>query len=114
MQAAKAESVKDYDTALDYYNKALQAEPNNTEYKLKAARARFEAAQWHVDQGRRFREQCQPGTGAGGIPQGADDRSIQRRGAAGSASHDGRDQRQERDRRRTVPASGRHRQKSPS
>ena len=52
----KAESVKDYDTALDYYNKALQASPDNTEYKLKAARARFEAAQWHVDQGRRFRQ----------------------------------------------------------
>jgi general secretion pathway protein D len=54
----KAESLKDYDTALDYYNKALQASPNNTEYKLKAARARFEAAQWHVDQGRRFQEQA--------------------------------------------------------
>jgi general secretion pathway protein D len=55
---AKAESVKDYDTALDYYNKALQTAPNNTEYKLKSARARFEAAQWHVDQGRRFRDQA--------------------------------------------------------
>jgi len=54
---AKAESLKDYDTALDYYNKALQTAPNNTEYKLKAARARFEAAQWHVDQGRRYRDQ---------------------------------------------------------
>jgi len=53
----KAESLKDYDTALDYYNKALQASPNNTEYKLKADRARFEAAQWHVDQGHRFRDQ---------------------------------------------------------
>src|SRR5579863_6174544 len=53
----KAEALKDYDTALDYYNKALQASPNNTEYKLKAARARFEASQWHVDQGRRFQEQ---------------------------------------------------------
>jgi general secretion pathway protein D len=55
---SKAESLKDYDTALDDYNKALQASPNNTEYKLKAARARFEAAQWHVDQGRRFRDQA--------------------------------------------------------
>src|SRR6267143_1172119 len=55
--ARKAESLNDYDTALVNYNKALQAEPNNTEYKLKAARARFEAAQWHVDQGRRLREQ---------------------------------------------------------
>lgn len=53
----KAESLKDYDTALDYYNKALQASPNNTEYRLKADRARFEASQWHVDQGRRFRDQ---------------------------------------------------------
>ncbi len=47
----KAESTKDYDSALENYNKALRAEPNNTEYKMKAARARFEAAQWHVDQG---------------------------------------------------------------
>src|SRR5882672_7628259 len=54
----KAESLKDYDTALDYYNKALQTSPNNTEYKLKAARARFEAGQWHVDQGRRLRERA--------------------------------------------------------
>ncbi len=54
----KAEALKDYDTALDYYNKALQASPNNTEYKLKAARARFEAGQWHVDQGRRFKDQA--------------------------------------------------------
>ena len=54
----KAEALKDYDTALNEYNKALQSAPNNTEYKLKAARARFEASQWHVDQGRRFREQA--------------------------------------------------------
>src|SRR5438045_2359239 len=53
---SKAESIKDYDTALDEYNQALQAKPNNTEYKLRAARARFEAGQWHVDQGRRLRD----------------------------------------------------------
>jgi len=53
----RAEALHDYDTALDYYNKALQTSPTNTEYQLKAARARFEAAQWHVDQGRRIREQ---------------------------------------------------------
>jgi general secretion pathway protein D len=53
----KAESLNDYDTALDHYNKALQASPNNTEYRLKAARARFEAGQWHVDQGRKMRDQ---------------------------------------------------------
>ena len=53
----KAESLNDYDTALDHYNKALRASPNNTEYKLRAARARFEAGQWHVDQGRKLRDQ---------------------------------------------------------
>src|SRR6202790_1729553 len=53
----KAESLNDYDTALQNYNQALQADPNNTEFKLKAARARFEASQWHVDQGRHLREQ---------------------------------------------------------
>jgi general secretion pathway protein D len=58
--AAKAESLNDYDSALQHYNNALRAEPNNTEYKLKAARARFEAGQWHVDQGRRLRGQANP------------------------------------------------------
>jgi general secretion pathway protein D len=53
----KAEAINDYDTALEHYNNALRAEPTNTDYKLKAMRARFEAAQWHVDQGRRLREQ---------------------------------------------------------
>jgi len=54
----KAEALNDYDTALDHYNKALQSSPNNTEYRLRAARARFEAGQWHVDQGRHLRDQA--------------------------------------------------------
>jgi general secretion pathway protein D len=53
----KAESLNDYDTALENYNQALRSDPNNTEFKLKAARARFEASTWHLDQGRRLREQ---------------------------------------------------------
>jgi general secretion pathway protein D len=57
---ARAESLKDYDTALANYDKALQSAPNNTEYKLRAARARFEAGQWHVDQGRRLRDEGNP------------------------------------------------------
>lgn len=51
---AKAEALNDYDTALANYDKALQSAPNNTEYRLRAARARFEDGQWHVDQGRRL------------------------------------------------------------
>jgi general secretion pathway protein D len=53
----KAESLNDYDTALENYNKALRADPNNTEFKLKAARARFEASTWHLEQGQRLRDQ---------------------------------------------------------
>ncbi len=53
----KAESLSDYDTALENYNKALRADPNNTEFKLKAARARFEASTWHLEQGQRLRDQ---------------------------------------------------------
>ena len=49
--------MKDYDTALDEYNKALAQSPNNTEYKLKAARARFEAGAMARGQGRGLREQ---------------------------------------------------------
>jgi general secretion pathway protein D len=56
----KAESVKDYDTALDEYNKALRSQPNSVEFQLKADRARFEAGQWHVDQGRRLLQQNNP------------------------------------------------------
>ena len=57
-QGTRAESLQDWDTALEHYNNALRADPNNTEYKLKAARVRFESGQWHVGQGRRLREQA--------------------------------------------------------
>lgn len=58
-QGKKAESINDYDTALAHYNKALQSDPQNTEYKLKMDQMRFEASQWHVEQGRKLREQSQ-------------------------------------------------------
>ena len=58
-QGKKAEGINDYDTALAHYNKALQSNPQNTEYKLKMDQMRFEAAQWHVDQGRKLRDQGQ-------------------------------------------------------
>lgn len=54
----KAEAVNDYDTALDHYNQALKADPTNVEYKLRATQARFQAAQFHVEQGRKLREQA--------------------------------------------------------
>jgi len=50
-QGKKAEALQDYDTALIHYNRALMADPLNPEYKLKATRLRYEAAQYHVEQG---------------------------------------------------------------
>ena len=55
-QGKKAEAVNDYDSAVVYYDRALKADPLNTEYKLKLTRMRFEAGQYHVDQGRKLRE----------------------------------------------------------
>lgn len=51
-----AELLKDYDTALVHYERALKANPRNVEYKLKATRLRFEAAQFHVTQGQKLRD----------------------------------------------------------
>jgi general secretion pathway protein D len=55
-QGLKAEEIKDYDTALLYYQRALREDPTNTEYKLKTARLRFEAANYHLSQGEKFRD----------------------------------------------------------
>ncbi len=52
----RAEALKDYDTALVHYERALKADPLNTEYKLKAARIRFEAGQAHLRQGQKLRD----------------------------------------------------------
>lgn len=51
-----AELLNDYDTALVHYERALRADPRNVEYKLKATRLRFEAGQFHVQQGQKNRE----------------------------------------------------------
>jgi general secretion pathway protein D len=52
----KAEALQDYDTALVHYERALRADPQNAEYRLKATRLRFESAQWHVNQGQKYRD----------------------------------------------------------
>jgi general secretion pathway protein D len=47
----KAETLEDYDTALVNYQRALRIDPSNAEYKLRTVRMRFEAGQFHVEQG---------------------------------------------------------------
>ncbi len=52
----KALQVKDYDSAVDYYGKALAADPNNPFYRIKLNDARFEAGQLHLHQGLKLRD----------------------------------------------------------
>ncbi|MHB8756379.1 MAG: cohesin domain-containing protein [Candidatus Acidiferrales bacterium] len=49
----KAEIAGDYDTAFIAFNKALKSDPGNADYKLHAIRSRFEAGQFHVEQGQK-------------------------------------------------------------
>lgn len=53
----KAESLQDYDTALVHYERALRAEPANAEYKLRETHMRFEAGQFHLEQGEKALKQ---------------------------------------------------------
>jgi general secretion pathway protein D len=52
----KAESLKDYDTAVQYYQKALDADPYNASYRIKVNQLRFEAGEFHVKQGLKLRD----------------------------------------------------------
>ena len=54
--AKKAELVKDYDTALEHFERALQADPSNTMYRLDATRVRFETSLAHVRAGQKQRD----------------------------------------------------------
>jgi tetratricopeptide (TPR) repeat protein len=55
-EGKKAEAIHDYDTAVVHYDRALKANPTNTEYQLKLDRMRFEAGQYHVGQGQKLRD----------------------------------------------------------
>ena len=46
-QGRKAETLKDFDAAYDFYQKALQAEPDNADYQIKFNQARFQAGAFH-------------------------------------------------------------------
>jgi general secretion pathway protein D len=47
----KAEEINDYDSALVHYQKALQADPTNTEYKVRATKMRMDDGQFHLEAG---------------------------------------------------------------
>jgi len=52
----KAADLQDYDAAVDYYVKALAADPHNAYYRINLNQARFEAGQKHIHDGLKLRE----------------------------------------------------------
>ena len=54
--AEKAENLQDYDTALEYYQRAVAAEPQNAGYRIKLDQIRFEAGEYHIKKGQALRE----------------------------------------------------------
>src|SRR5262249_30932732 len=55
-KARKAENLQDLDTALQYYQKALNADPRNASYRIKLNQIRMEAGQFHVKEGTTLRD----------------------------------------------------------
>lgn len=51
----KAEAKKDWDAALDSYEKALSEDPSEVVYQISAQKIRFQAAQAHLDNGLKVR-----------------------------------------------------------
>jgi len=56
-QGMEAESKRDYDAALSFYEQAVATAPSDTAYNLSLRRVRFAAGQMHVDRGQKIRSQ---------------------------------------------------------
>jgi general secretion pathway protein D len=52
-----AENRHDFDSALEYYQRALQSHPSSVEYQVKVADISFKAAEAHIANGQKLREQ---------------------------------------------------------
>jgi general secretion pathway protein D len=52
----KAETLQDYDAALQYYEKALKSDPNNAAYKIRYSQTRFEAGEAHIKEGLKLKQ----------------------------------------------------------
>jgi general secretion pathway protein D len=52
-----SEAKKEWDAALDSYEKALSEDPSDMVYQMAAEKARFQASQGHVDKGLKIRSQ---------------------------------------------------------
>lgn len=62
-QARTAEQSKDWDTAVQQYEKAVEIDPDNREYKLALDRVRREASRMHFEKGKALRAAATQATG---------------------------------------------------
>ena len=60
-QGRVAETKKDWDAALDFFEKALSEDPAEVVYQMSVQKARFEASAMHLDAGLKMRAQGQLG-----------------------------------------------------
>src|SRR5439155_767315 len=64
-EGRRAELRKDYDTALVYFQKAVQSEPDNALFLIHEKEARLAASGFHIRQGRRLLAEGRPDEAAG-------------------------------------------------
>jgi general secretion pathway protein D len=57
LEGRALEQKKEWDAALENYEKALSEDPSDVVYQMAAEKARFQASQMHIDEGFRVREQ---------------------------------------------------------
>lgn len=55
--AARSAAAGDWDTAVEYYQRALQEDPGRAEYRIFLERAMINASRVHIDAGRAYEEQ---------------------------------------------------------
>ena len=56
-QAQRSAAAGDWDTAVEYYQRALQDNPDRAEYRISLERAMINASRGHIDAGRAYEEQ---------------------------------------------------------
>src|ERR1022692_3010012 len=99
-QGKEREVRKDWDGALDFYNKALAEDPTDPGYQLEVHQARFQASQAHVSQGLKARKEGSLGqalvefqkaygtrASIGRVPEGVWHRPLFERGRARDQDH---------------------------
>jgi len=62
-RARTAEQTKNWDAAVEQYEKALEIDPDNTRYRMALQRARLEASREHFEKGRTLRAAANSATG---------------------------------------------------